>query len=72
MPEVPESPIYNEILDVLQEHKKQTDPDFEEYVYQSMMTRPELIRVANSALKRARRMRVHFDDEGSRVLPEEQ
>ena len=72
MPEIPESPIYNEILDLLQESKKAANTNFEEYVYQSMMSRPELISVATSALKRARRMRVHFDDDGSNVLPEEQ
>ena len=66
MPDIPETPIYNEILDVI----KETAPvgPLEEWTL-STLSRDELVRYAAAAMRHARGKRMHFDDEGSFVLP---
>jgi hypothetical protein len=66
MPNIPETPIYNEILDVIRE----TGPvgPLEDWTL-SALPREELIRYAAAAMRHAREKRMHFDDEGSYVLP---
>jgi hypothetical protein len=66
MPNIPETPIYNEILDVIRE----TRPvgELEDWTL-STLSREELIRYAAAAMRHARQRRVHFDDDGSCVLP---
>jgi hypothetical protein len=66
MPDIPETPIYNEILDVI----KQDQPvdQLEDWTL-STLSREELIRYAAAAMRHARVKRVHFDDEGSYVVP---
>lgn len=66
MPEIPETPIYNEILDVIRE-KRPVEP-LEDWTL-GTLSRAELIRYAAAAMRHARVKRMHFDDEGSYVLP---
>ena len=66
MPNIPETPIYNEILDVIRE-KRPVD-QLEDWTL-STLSREELIRYAAAAMRHARQKRVHFDDDGSHVLP---
>lgn len=66
MPDIPETPIYNEILDVINE-KRPVD-QLEDWTL-ATLPRDELIRYAAAAMRHARTKRMHFDDDGSYVLP---
>lgn len=66
MPDIPETPIYNEILDVIRETRP-VEP-LEDWTL-ATLSREELIRYAAAAMRHARVKRVHFDDDGSCVIP---